>query len=200
MNRPDDRPGLGRRLAHELRPYRRQVTAIFALDLLATPLMLLTPVPVKIAVDSVLGDAPLPAFLTPLVPDAWVASDLGLLLFAAAMQVLVVVLVSSALAGYGPHEDRRGADAGIRDAFAHARGCRCCGTARGRPTRSAGSATRWRCRVTVEGCSRRPLRWSAGDHRGGDRGSTGGSRWSTAGVTAPVVPPRAASGIRGTAT
>lgn len=103
MNRPAHRgPRLGRRLAHELKPYWRQVTAIFALDLLAIPLMLLTPVPVKIAVDSVLGDHPLPGFLSVLVPGSWAATDLGLLVLAASMQVVVVVLVQlQQLAGYG---------------------------------------------------------------------------------------------------
>lgn len=117
------RPGLGRRLAHELRPYRRQVAVIFALDLLATPLMLLTPVPVKVAVDSVLGDQPLPGFLAPLVPDALAGTDLGLLLFAATMQVAVVVLVQlQQLASYGLRTRTGEAlTQGIRDRlFSHA--------------------------------------------------------------------------------
>jgi ATP-binding cassette subfamily B protein len=64
--------------------------------------MLLVPVPVKIAVDSVLGDEPMPGYLAPLVPDAWASTDAGLLLFAAALQVLVVLLVQlQQLASYG---------------------------------------------------------------------------------------------------
>ena len=52
---PEPRNGLAGRLAAEVRPYGWPVAVIFVVDLLATPLMLLGPVPLMIAVDSVLG-------------------------------------------------------------------------------------------------------------------------------------------------
>lgn len=52
-----------RRMVGEARPYWPQVAAVFALNLLATPLKLLLPLPLKIAVDSVVGNAPPPSVL-----------------------------------------------------------------------------------------------------------------------------------------
>lgn len=54
--------------------------------------MLLMPLPLKIAVDSVVGTDPLPAFLAPLVPDSVTASPASLLIFAAVLQVMVVLM------------------------------------------------------------------------------------------------------------
>jgi len=62
------------------------------LGLLATPLMLLAPVPLKIAVDSVVGSSPLPGFMEPLTPDWLSDSTIRLLFLAAGLQVLVVLL------------------------------------------------------------------------------------------------------------
>jgi ATP-binding cassette subfamily B protein len=80
------------RLTGEVRPYWRSVLVIFVVNLLAIPLVLLTPVPLKIAVDNVLGDKPLPRYLDVLLPDAVAHTNLRLLLAAAVLQVLVVVL------------------------------------------------------------------------------------------------------------
>lgn len=80
------------RLAGEVRPYWRSALVIFFVNLAAVPLVLLTPVPLKIAVDNVLGDKPLPRYLDVLLPDAATGTDLRLLLVAAVMQVVVVVL------------------------------------------------------------------------------------------------------------
>src|SRR5437899_9982613 len=55
---------LFRRLLQQAKPYWVHVIAIFLLGLLATPLGLLTPLPVKIVVDNVIGTRPLPAFLS----------------------------------------------------------------------------------------------------------------------------------------
>jgi ATP-binding cassette subfamily B protein len=86
-----DRPVLGRIFA-EAAPYQRTIFGLFLLGLLSTPLSLLGPVPLKIAVDSVLGSEPVPAILQPLVPAWLAASSLRLLVFAAVLQVLVVLL------------------------------------------------------------------------------------------------------------
>ncbi|HEY6934029.1 MAG TPA: ABC transporter ATP-binding protein [Marmoricola sp.] len=80
------------RLGAEVRPYWRSAVAIFVVDLVAIPLVLLTPVPLKIAVDNVLGGKPLPGPLDAVLPDALTVGQLRLLVVAAVMQVLVVVL------------------------------------------------------------------------------------------------------------
>lgn len=80
------------RILSETRPFGSRLVLIFALGLLATPLALLGPVPLKIAVDSVIGSDPLPALLQPLVPASVAASGASLLLLAAALQVALVAL------------------------------------------------------------------------------------------------------------
>ena len=62
------------------------------MGMLATPLMLLAPLPLKIAVDSVVGSSPLPGFMEPLTPDWLTDSTIKLLSLAAGLQVMVVLL------------------------------------------------------------------------------------------------------------
>jgi len=76
----------------QARPAWRYLTAALVLDLLATPVVLLTPVPLKIAVDSVVGSNPPPRFLTALLPRLASDSKMTLLLVAAGLQVVVVLL------------------------------------------------------------------------------------------------------------
>jgi ATP-binding cassette, subfamily B, bacterial len=83
---------LMRRLAAELWPFRLQVGGLFLLSLLATPLALLTPVPLAVTVDTVLGSQPLPGFLAALAPGAVEDSEAALLVAAAAMFVLIALL------------------------------------------------------------------------------------------------------------
>ena len=101
--KPAKRPGgtrpdgaTGRRLPGQVieqaRPAWRYLTAALVLDLLATPVVLLTPVPLKIAVDSVVGSNPPPRFLTALLPRLASDSKMTLLLVAAGLQVVVVLL------------------------------------------------------------------------------------------------------------
>ena len=52
-----------RRLLRQARPYGKHIAALFVLDLLGAPLALLLPLPLKIAIDGVLGPRPLPGFL-----------------------------------------------------------------------------------------------------------------------------------------
>ena len=82
-----------RRLLRLGRPYRLHLAGIIGLGLLAPPLSLLTPLPLKIAVDSVIGSEPLPAFLTPLVPTAWLASKAGMLAVLIALVLIVALLI-----------------------------------------------------------------------------------------------------------
>src|SRR5439155_118232 len=62
------------------------------LSLLASPLALLAPMPLKIAVDSVLSSRPLPGFLRPLVPAAVARSPEALLFLVATLAVLITLL------------------------------------------------------------------------------------------------------------
>jgi ATP-binding cassette subfamily B protein len=81
------------RLATEARPERRRLFALLAVELAATPVVLLGPVPLKIAVDSVIGSHPLPGPLNAVLPDSVTGSTLGVLVVAAILQVAVVVLI-----------------------------------------------------------------------------------------------------------
>lgn len=84
-------PRLWRRIADELRPYAKHLLALLVLSLLATPLVLLLPLPLKIAVDNVLSDRPLPGWIDALLPAS--LQDTGsLLIIVAALQVLIVLL------------------------------------------------------------------------------------------------------------
>jgi len=83
---------LYRRLLLQARPYWLHLAGAFALGLLASPLALLNPVPLKIVVDSVLGGHPLPAFLRPLLPEAAARSPAAILFFAIGLLVVVAVL------------------------------------------------------------------------------------------------------------
>jgi ATP-binding cassette subfamily B protein len=84
---------LYRRLLSYATPYWRHIVALFVLGLLASPIALLNPLPLKIAVDSVLGSTPLPGFLDAVLPAGLTQSKRGILLFA------VLLLVAVALAG-----------------------------------------------------------------------------------------------------
>lgn len=81
-----------RRLLRQARPYWFHIVGIFLLDLLSTPLALLTPLPLKIAVDSVIGSQPVPGFFDALLPAAVTRSDTALLVFAASLVVIIALL------------------------------------------------------------------------------------------------------------
>lgn len=80
-----------RRLLEHTRPSWFFILGILLLDLLATPLALLTPVPLAIAVDSVLGGKPLPGHL-----EAWLSarmlSSQAVLILAAVLLVAIALL------------------------------------------------------------------------------------------------------------
>jgi ATP-binding cassette subfamily B protein len=80
---------LARRLARELRPYWLRIAGLLLVSMLATPLALLTPVPLKLVIDSVLGGRPVPALLAPVLPSE---AGGGLLVAAALMLVAVAAL------------------------------------------------------------------------------------------------------------
>lgn len=81
-----------RRLLIQARPYWPHIGSLLLLSLLSSPIALLTPVPLKIAVDSVGGSHPLPAFLAGLVPQSITHSETGMLVLAASLFVVIAVL------------------------------------------------------------------------------------------------------------
>jgi ATP-binding cassette subfamily B protein len=83
---------LYRRLARQARSSWRYIAMLFIVGLLASPLALLAPLPLKIAVDSVLESRPLPRFLDALVPTAITRAPTVLLVFVAALAVLIALL------------------------------------------------------------------------------------------------------------
>jgi len=84
--------GLYTRLLREARPYWPHIGGVLGISLLATPLALLGPLPLKIAVDSVIGSEPLSPFLADLLPESATSSDNAILLFAALLLVATVAL------------------------------------------------------------------------------------------------------------
>jgi ATP-binding cassette subfamily B protein len=83
------------RLIVQARPYWPHVCGYLLLSLLATPLALLVPLPLKIAVDNVLGTQPLPKWVQWMLPGGAGASEAAILLFVAAM-VMVFALLTQA--------------------------------------------------------------------------------------------------------
>ncbi|HZY94146.1 MAG TPA: hypothetical protein VFE98_04700 [Candidatus Bathyarchaeia archaeon] len=56
-----------RRAFEDLRPYLWPIIVLLTISLLAVPIALIVPLPIKLLVDSVLGSQPLPGYLTILV-------------------------------------------------------------------------------------------------------------------------------------
>ena len=81
-----------RRLLRQARPYWLHIAGILLLDLLSTPLTLLTPLPLKIAVDSVLGSQPVPGFLEVLLPAAGTRADSAVLALVIGLTVAIVLV------------------------------------------------------------------------------------------------------------
>ena len=71
---------LCKRLLFEAKDYWLSLLGIFILGLLSTPLALLMPVPLKIAVDSIIGNEPLPGFLVYLIPANYLSSSSDILI------------------------------------------------------------------------------------------------------------------------
>ncbi len=80
------------RILGQARSYWHHIVGVFLLDLLASPLGLLGPVPLKIAVDSAIGDRPLPRFVEPLLPAGATHSRTDALLLAVGLLIGLTVL------------------------------------------------------------------------------------------------------------
>ncbi|MFC1760907.1 ABC transporter ATP-binding protein [Planctomycetota bacterium] len=85
--------GIFKRFFAMARPYWLHLAGVFVLGLLSTPLALLAPIPLKIAVDNVIGSNPLPHILDFVIPDFLSSDKATFLIFAAIMQVVIVLLV-----------------------------------------------------------------------------------------------------------
>ena len=80
------------RVLRVARPWWGRLIGLMLLSLLGTPLALLLPVPLKVVVDSVLGDASPPAWLAAVMPDT-IAGDRSALLLAMAFALVLVTLL-----------------------------------------------------------------------------------------------------------
>ena len=85
-------PKVLKRLLLEAKPFWFAILIIFLLEILATPLAVLMPVPMKIVVDSVLGSDPVPNYIAFILSDRILQSQQALLVFAVLMQIGVVLL------------------------------------------------------------------------------------------------------------
>lgn len=94
MSAAPGRSGLYRRLARETRGYRPHVGATLFLSMLATPVALLTPLPLKVLVDSVLGSHPLPGVVDWFIPGHG-GSDTTTVLVVAGMFLVIEILVQA---------------------------------------------------------------------------------------------------------
>jgi ATP-binding cassette, subfamily B, bacterial len=80
------------RVLRQARPFWRHIVVLFFISALAMPLALLAPVPLKIAVDSVIGEHPLPGPIDRLVPDSISGSQDALLVLAVGLFLAVALL------------------------------------------------------------------------------------------------------------
>ncbi len=83
-----------KRLLHLIRPDWLGIIGIFVLSLIGVPLALLQPLPLKIVVDSVISDNPLPNFLQVLIPESVTNSDNSLLIFSVSLIVAIALFTN----------------------------------------------------------------------------------------------------------
>lgn len=81
-----------RRLLGEVRPFWRHIIGLFALSLLTTPLTLLNPIPLKLAVDSILGPHDLPRALGALLPRGASHKGIAAIALVATLFVLIALI------------------------------------------------------------------------------------------------------------
>src|SRR5262245_10815460 len=80
------------RIIRQARPYWLHLVGVFLLSMLASPISLLLPLPLKIAVDSAIANHPLPPFLAALLPGSAVSSPTAILLLAVALLITINLL------------------------------------------------------------------------------------------------------------
>lgn len=94
--------GLHWRVIRELRPYWLRILILLVVSMLAIPLTLLTPVPLAIVVDSVLGSRPVPSAFGPILPgsDTALLVAASLLFVAIGLLTQLQALLTAVLSGY----------------------------------------------------------------------------------------------------
>jgi ATP-binding cassette subfamily B protein len=80
------------RIIRQARPYWPHLLGVFLLSALASPISLLVPLPLKIAVDSAIASHPLPPFLAVLLPGSAIGSSTAILALAIALLITVNLL------------------------------------------------------------------------------------------------------------
>ncbi len=81
-----------RRLIGEIRPYGLSVVFVFVVSLAGIPLALITPLPIQIIVDNVLGTQPLPGYLRILTPVLTLGTKESVILIAISILLASTVL------------------------------------------------------------------------------------------------------------
>src|SRR5437870_9062451 len=88
-----------RRAFEDLRPYLWPLVVLLIVSLLAVPMTLIFPLPIKLLVDSVLGSQPLPGYLT-----IFVGSQVSKTL---ALWLAISILMATAVLTYLQNLDRK---------------------------------------------------------------------------------------------
>lgn len=83
---------LYRQILHQACPYWLEFVGMLALSILSSPLALLVPLPLKIVVDSAIGNRPLPAFLRMFTRDA--VNSFDGIVFLAVVLMIGITLIS----------------------------------------------------------------------------------------------------------
>ena len=96
----DNRRTISRQLLRLSRPYWPHITGIFLLGVIAAPIGLLLALPLKIAVDNVIGSRPLPHVLEALLPGALHGSKGASLLLAAGLLLFLGLATNLAVVCY----------------------------------------------------------------------------------------------------
>src|SRR5215510_5363875 len=110
----DARHRLYARIIRQARPYWLHLVGLSLLSMLASPISLLVPLPLKIAVDSAIANHPLPPFLAALLPASTVSSSTAILLLAVALLIAVNLLSQLQDFFYFVYGDLYGRKAGPR--------------------------------------------------------------------------------------
>ena len=87
LDKTESALGIIWRLVQQAKPYWWNLSGVLLLSLLATPLTLLGPLPMKIIIDNVIGSHPLPEYLAPFFPASVVMSSYSLLVAAVGLKV-----------------------------------------------------------------------------------------------------------------
>jgi len=80
------------RLYAQLRPYRMPLVLVIVVDLLSVPIMLLTPLPLAIAVDYAVSGRPLPGWAAGWLPAAVTSSPADMLALAVGLVIAIALL------------------------------------------------------------------------------------------------------------